>query len=96
MGKVVASLVSNVVGKAFTHDHHTRFHEALSAASAGRSGHNCAARFRKCSPGFRYTQEANTSHMDASKHSEDDDGHYSLHDGYSIPNNDLFVSTEPE
>ncbi|XP_042218859.1 uncharacterized protein LOC121864031 isoform X4 [Homarus americanus] len=72
VGRVVASLLSNVVSKAFTGDHIPNFHLALEAASAGRSGHQCSLRFPKCSPKHRYSQEANTSSHHHSQHVNDD------------------------
>ncbi|MPC98270.1 hypothetical protein E2C01_093632 [Portunus trituberculatus] len=60
-GRVVGSLLSNVVSKAFSGDHNPKFHLGLQAASAGRSGHDCSTKFKKCSPGHKYSQEANTN-----------------------------------
>ncbi|KAK4307230.1 hypothetical protein Pmani_020986 [Petrolisthes manimaculis] len=90
VGRVVASLASNVVSKAFTHDHHGRFHAALSAASAGRrtdeeGGQECRVLYPKCSPQTsfkkrRYSHEANASPMEG-KHDRkgsDDDGYQSV------------------
>ncbi|KAG0725022.1 hypothetical protein GWK47_039428 [Chionoecetes opilio] len=61
-GRMVGSLLSNVVSKAFSGDHLPKFHLGLQASSAGRSGHDCSATFRKCSLGHQYSQEANESH----------------------------------
>ena len=59
---MVGSLLSNVVSKAFSGDHTPKFHLGLQASSAGRSGHDCSTKFRKCSRGHKYSQEANVSH----------------------------------
>ncbi|XP_064082075.1 uncharacterized protein LOC135198448 isoform X5 [Macrobrachium nipponense] len=56
VGKVVASLLSNVVSKAFSGDDTHKFHLALQAASAGRSGGNCSSLFRSCG-GLSYLRD---------------------------------------
>lgn len=72
-GRVVGSLLSNVVSKAFSGDHVPKFHLGLQASSAGRNGHDCSARFQKCSRGHKYSKEANESrqeNLDADLHSQ--------------------------
>nr|XP_053646623.1 uncharacterized protein LOC128698429 [Cherax quadricarinatus] len=48
VGRVLASLISNVVGKAFTGDDHSKFRQVLEAASDGRSRHDCTVRSPGC------------------------------------------------
>ncbi|XP_042870307.1 uncharacterized protein LOC122252100 isoform X1 [Penaeus japonicus] len=60
VGRMVASLVSNVMGKAFSWDDNKRFHMALEAASAGRGEHTCA-KFPRCTKGHKYSQDVNSS-----------------------------------
>lgn len=58
VGRMVASLLSNVMGKAFSGDDNKRFHLALEAAAAGRSDHTCA-RFPRCSKAHKYSRDVN-------------------------------------
>lgn len=60
-GRMVGTLLSNVVSKAFSGDHAPKFHLGLQASSAGRNGHDCSVKFRKCSQGHKYSKEANES-----------------------------------
>lgn len=64
-GRVVGSLLSNVVSKAFSGDHVPKFHLGLQASSAGRNGHECSTKFPKCSRGHKYSKEANESHQES-------------------------------
>lgn len=58
VGRLVASLLSNVMGKAFSWDDNRRFHLALEAAAAGRSEHTCA-KFPRCSKAHKYSRDVN-------------------------------------
>lgn len=73
VGRVVGSLLSNVVSKAFSWNDNKRFHLALEAASAGRNTHECATKFPRCSPLHKYTQDANevTRDNDTNSHMAD-------------------------
>ncbi|XP_063586358.1 uncharacterized protein LOC134763741 [Penaeus indicus] len=72
VGRMVASLLSNVMGKAFSWDDNKRFHLALEAAAAGRSEHTCA-RFPTCSKAHKYSKDANSGN-DTQEHGEDAGG----------------------
>lgn len=63
-GRMVGSLLSNVMSKAFSGDHNPKFHLGLQASSAGRNGHECAKKFPKCSRGHKYSKEANDSRQE--------------------------------
>ncbi|XP_071536885.1 uncharacterized protein [Panulirus ornatus] len=64
VGRVVASLLSNVVSKAFSGDDLHHFHQALEASSAGRAGLQCSDRFPRCSAGHQVPLANITSHQD--------------------------------
>lgn len=66
-GRMVGSLLSNVVSKAFSGDHVPKFHLGLQASSAGRNGHECSSKFRKCFRGSKYSADVNESHQDQKK-----------------------------
>ncbi|XP_047470546.1 uncharacterized protein LOC125026283 [Penaeus chinensis] len=59
VGRMVASLLSNVMGKAFSWDDNKRFHLALEAAAVGRSEHTCA-KFPSCSKAHKYSKDVNS------------------------------------
>lgn len=63
-GRMVGSLLSNVMSKAFSGDHNPKFHLGLQASSAGRNGHECSTKFPKCSRGHKYSKEANESRQE--------------------------------
>ncbi|KAK7067214.1 hypothetical protein SK128_019124 [Halocaridina rubra] len=89
VGKVVASLLSNVVSKAFTGDDTKKFHLALEASSVGRSSGNCSKKYPSCHSISKqqahqkeeYSIEPDTSQM--SEHYQDD------HDSLSMNWNHL-------
>lgn len=71
VGRMVASLLSNVMGKAFSGDDNKRFHLALEAAAAGRSDHTCA-RFPSCSKAHKYSRDVNVGGGNGTEDREED------------------------
>ncbi|CAL4165538.1 unnamed protein product [Meganyctiphanes norvegica] len=62
VGRVVASLFSNVMAKAFTGDHLRHFHLALDAAKLGREGGDCGAYPACTGAAHKYDQKLNENH----------------------------------